>query len=140
MIELLNVLLAEDNQGDVLLVREALKAHAIKHKLWVFPDGAVTINYLDRMGSSAEAPCPDIFLLDLNLPKVDGHELLNRVRQHPLCSTIPVIIVTSSDAPLDRERAIQSGAERFFRKPSDLDEFMRLGAVIREIMGNSLPQ
>ena len=130
----LKILVAEDNRGDVFLMREALLAHGIEHDLFVLQDGAEALAYMDRMGKSPDAPCPDVFLLDLNLPKVEGHQLLTRFRGHPLCQDTPVIVVTSSDAPRDRERAALLGAARYFRKPSDIDEFMQLGAVIKEVV------
>jgi CheY-like chemotaxis protein len=128
----LKILVAEDNRGDVFLMREALLAHGIEHDLFVIQDGAEALAYMERMGKSPDAPCPDVFLLDLNLPKVEGHQLLARFRGHPLCRDTPVIVVTSSDAQRDRERAALLGAARYCRKPSDIDEFMQLGAVIKE--------
>lgn len=130
----LNVLLAEDNQGDVLLVREALKEHSIDHQLYVVQDGAQALEFLDRMGVDSATPCPDVFLLDLNLPKADGHEVMNKLRAHPKCPVIPVIVVTSSDAPRDRDRAAKLGATEYFRKPSEIDEFLRLGAVVLDVV------
>jgi CheY-like chemotaxis protein len=133
----IHVLVAEDNEGDVFLVREALRFHNLEFQLHVAPDGLAAMRYIDDLGHTPEAPCPDVFLLDLNLPKVDGHDVLNTLRAHPRCSRVPVIIVTSSDAPKDRERAELLGATHYFRKPSDLTEFMALGAIIREaVSGN----
>jgi CheY-like chemotaxis protein len=89
--------------------------------------------YLQRLGKAPDAPCPDIILLDLNLPKAHGYELFEMFRANRLCTQTPVIIVTSSSAPRDRERAGALGAARYFCKPSDLEEFMELGSVIREL-------
>lgn len=75
---------------------------------------------------------------DLNLPKVEGHQLLARFRSHPLCRQTPVVVVPSSDAPRDREEAALLGAARYFRKPSDLDEFMQLGAVVRDAIAEAI--
>jgi CheY-like chemotaxis protein len=133
MMDLLKVLLAEDNRGDVFLVRAALKEHHIDHELMVVADGARAINYIERIGAP-DAPCPDVFLLDLNLPKADGHQVLEHFRAHPMCQTTPVIVVTSSDTPSDRQRAQHLGAARYFRKPSEIDEFLQLGAVIKEVV------
>ena len=130
--KLLNILLAEDNEADVYLVREALQTHAIEYRLHVAVDGTEIERYLERLGTTPDAPCPDVFLLDLNLPQTDGHDVLNRFRAHPLCASVPVVIVTSSDAPKDRKRAELLGASFYFRKPSDLLEFMELGRVIKE--------
>ncbi|HYI97088.1 MAG TPA: response regulator [Bryobacteraceae bacterium] len=130
----LRVLLVEDNQGDVFLVEEALRAHNLQFKLDVVADGVDVNRYIERIGAIPDAPCPDVFLLDLNLPKGDGHEILNNFRGNPKCSATPVIIITSSDAPKDRQRAERLGASAYFRKPSDLAEFMQLGAIIRSVV------
>ncbi len=131
----IHVLVAEDNAGDVFLFREALRFHHFEFQLHVATDGLAAIRYIEGLGHTPEALCPDVFLLDLNLPKVDGHDVLNTLRAHPKCSSVPVIVVTSSDAPKDRRRAELLGATHFFRKPSDLTGFMALGAVIRQAIG-----
>jgi CheY-like chemotaxis protein len=132
--KLLKILLAEDNPGDVFLVREALVEHRIEHELFVVPDGACALDYIDQIGKTPSAPCPDLFLLDLNLPKVDGHQVLEHFRNHPLCTSTPVVIVTSSDIPLDRERVARLEAARYFRKPKEIDEFMQLGVLVKEVV------
>jgi CheY-like chemotaxis protein len=134
----LHVLLAEDNEGDVFLVEEALRFHNIEFQLHVQADGLAAIRYIEDLDGASEDPCPDVLLLDLNLPKVDGHDVLNVLRAHPRCSRMPVIIMTSSDAPQDRQRAELMGATYYFRKPSDLTEFMALGAIFREVVSSKL--
>ncbi len=129
----LRIFLAEDNPGDVELVRVALREHAIVCHLSLATDGFEAKRFIERMGSDPDAPCPDLLLLDLNLPKADGHEVFAMFRAHPLCVHTPVIVVTSSDAQTDRERAAALGAAHFFRKPSDLGEFLKLGGVIRQV-------
>ena len=131
---MLHILLAEDNFGDVLLVRQALTEHQIDHELHVVKDGDEALQFLERMGEAGEPPCPDVLLLDLNLPKVDGPQVLQAFRKHPACAQTPVIVVTSSDAPTDRKRVEALGATAYFRKPSELSEFMRLGAVVKEVV------
>lgn len=128
------VFLAEDNDGDVFLVDEALRVSGLEYRLHVAKDGSAVERFLERMGKHPDAPRPDVFLLDLNLPQGDGHEILNSFRAHPACSEVPVIIVTSSDSPKDRLRAEISGATKYFRKPSDLTEFMVLGTLVQEIV------
>jgi len=127
----LQIFLAEDNPGDVQLVRESLREHHIEYKLALASDGVEAKRYIERLGR--DAPCPDLLLLDLNLPKADGYELIARFRENPLCTHTPVIVVTSSDARRDRERAATLGVARYFRKPSELTEFLQLGSVIREV-------
>lgn len=128
---LLHVLLAEDNYGDVLLVRQALEEHQIKHELHVVSDGQQALDYVVRMGKPGEAPCPDMLLLDLNLPKADGPTVLEEFRKHPECAHMPVIVVTSSGAEKDRARMQALGISHYFQKSSEYDEFMQLGAVVK---------
>jgi CheY-like chemotaxis protein len=132
----LSVLLAEDNPGDVLLIREALKWEQIDHTLVVQADGERMLRYIESV-EAGEVPRPDLILLDLNLPKKNGHTLLARLRQSSVCGLIPVVIVTSSDSPKDRQAVAQLGAAKYFRKPTDFEEFMRLGALIRELSLNT---
>ncbi len=132
---MLNVLLAEDNVPDVVLVEQALEQHRVECELNVVRDGAAALEYIAIIGAPGQAPCPDVFLLDLNLPKLDGVQVLTEFRKHPLCARVPIIIVTSSDARRDHERVQPFGIARYFRKPSDYDAFMQLGAVIREVVG-----
>jgi len=131
----LHLLLAEDNPGDVLLVQEALQQHRILHELHVVRDGAAALEFVRRMGQPGEAPCPDLILMDLNLPKVDGPQVLGEFRKHPACAHTPVIVVTSADTPMDRARLTRFGIARYFRKPSDYEAFLQLGALVREIVG-----
>ncbi len=130
----LSILLAEDNRGDVLLVEEALAHHGLDFDLVVHRDGEAMMGAIERI-DAGELPCPDVMLLDLNLPKRNGEQLLRRMRASPLCGTVPVIIVTSSDAPRDREATSRLGVSRYFRKPSNYDEFLRLGEVVRAVVG-----
>ena len=133
MTEPVYIFLAEDNPGDVDLLEEALHEHNIEYKLFIARDGTEAKRFIDRMGKHPDSPCPDFILLDLNLPNASGFEIFSRFREHPLCTETPVIVVTSSDAPRDREQAAQLGAARYFRKPSDFEDFLKLGAVLREV-------
>jgi chemotaxis family two-component system response regulator Rcp1 len=127
----INVLIVEDNPCDVFLVVEALTFASIPHTIQIIKDGAKAIEFLDRMGDDAFA-CPDLILLDLNLPKVSGLEILSKIRDHCKGAEIPVIVYSSSAAPADQGRAEQLNA-RFFRKPIELEEWMQLGQLIRDI-------
>jgi chemotaxis family two-component system response regulator Rcp1 len=131
----LQVLLAEDNAGDVFLIREALRAQSLDYDLHVLKDGTEAARYLDKIGSSPGVPCPDVFLVDLNLPSGDGHKLIETFRRHPQCALVPVVVVTSSDSPRDRERAQALGANAYFRKPSDLTAFLQLGRIVAKLVG-----
>jgi CheY-like chemotaxis protein len=138
-IGVLQILLAEDSPGDVFLVQQALAEHEIIHTLHVVRDGDEALMFLAGMGEQNELPCLDLLLLDLNLPKVDGTQVLREFRKHPACMETPVIVITSSDAPKDRRRIELLGANAYFRKPSDLDEYMTLGAIIKEVVHKSTP-
>ena len=126
--------MAEDNPGDVLLVQKALQKHQIRHQLHVVRDGAEALEWLAHTGQPGGTPQPDLLLLDLNLPKVDGRQILGELRRHQDCAEVPVIVVTSSDAPKDRERAAELGISRYFRKPMDFEAFLQLGAVVRDVI------
>jgi chemotaxis family two-component system response regulator Rcp1 len=136
----LNILLAEDNLADILLVRKALNEHEIPYDLHVVRDGEEALAFIEGMGEPGSIPCPDIVLLDVNLPKVEGAEILSQFRKHPQCADTPVIVITSSDARGDRDRMAQLGIARYFKKPSDLDAFLKLGAVVREVVEGTAPK
>lgn len=128
------ILLAEDNPGDVLLVQQALEDYNVQYQLHIVHDGAAAIEFIGHMGKAGSVPCPDLMLLDLNLPKVKGPEILREFRNHPECAETPVIVVTSSDAEKDRAQTALLGISEYFRKPSDFDAFMQLGALVRKVM------
>ncbi|MBC7924455.1 MAG: response regulator [Bryobacteraceae bacterium] len=127
-----HILIAEDNAGDVLLIQEALQFEKLDSKLIVHTDGEQMLRYIERI-DAGEISCPDIVLLDLNLPKKNGHVLLERMKQSLVCGHVPVVIVTSSNSPADRQTAARLGVTEYLRKPSDFDEFMRLGALVRKL-------
>jgi chemotaxis family two-component system response regulator Rcp1 len=129
----LNILLAEDNPGDVFLVRRALAEHHISHTLHVVSDGQQALDFAHDMGKQG-VPCPDLLLLDINLPKYGGAEVLAEFRKHPECADMPVIVVTSSDASSDRHKMAAIGIDGYFRKPSELTAFMTLGGVVRDVV------
>jgi len=130
--KLVSVFLAEDNDGDVLLVQESFNAKNLPCKLLVAEDGEMALRSIESFGNGE--PCPDIMLIDLNLPKVDGAELLQRIRANENCSNIPVLVVSSSKSPKDHSMVAAFGA-RYFRKPSELDEYMLLADVVMEMVG-----
>lgn len=128
------VFLADDNPGDVILVREALAAHRIESDLTVVGDGDEALKAVAKICAREENLRPDVVLLDINLPRVDGFTVLAALRGDPGCSSVPVIIVTSSDNAGDRKRAASLGVSHYFRKPSDFDEFLKLGGLIRSVL------
>lgn len=129
-----NILLAEDNVGDVILVREALATHHVENTLYVVADGDAALDFVAAMGTPESAPCPDLMLLDMNLPKTDGAAVLAAFRKHQGCGTTPVIIVSSSNSPRDRSKVAALGVSHYFRKPTDFDEFMKLGELVKAVL------
>lgn len=129
---MLNVFIAEDNPSDVYLIREALKEHGLRFQLNVVEDGEAVLRAFQEFGSDS-SPCPDIVLLDLNLPKSSGVDALPKLRANPACAQVPVLVLTSSESPTDRANAEKLGATRYFRKPSDLDEFLAIGQIVKDI-------
>jgi CheY-like chemotaxis protein len=133
------ILLAEDNPGDVFLVRRALEKHGLgKVELVVVDEGQAALRYIERVDADGSIAAPHIALLDLNLPRATGSRILTKIRQSQRCSGIPIIIVTSSDSPLDRDSAAQLGATGYFQKPGDLAGFMQLGRVVRDALAAGL--
>jgi CheY-like chemotaxis protein len=130
MAKQITILLAEDNPADVYLIEEALREHGVNFSIHVAEDGEAAIKLLAKDDIQ-----PDIVLLDLNMPKRSGSEVLDRLRAKPGTEGIPVIILTSSDSPSDREEAMRLGATRYIRKPTGLDEFIQIGATIKELAG-----
>jgi chemotaxis family two-component system response regulator Rcp1 len=119
------ILLVEDNPGDVLLTQEALREGRLAHRLSVTEDGEEAMHFLRREGKFADAPRPDLILLDLNLPKKDGRELLQEVKGDPTLRHIPVIVLTTSEAEQDIWRAYKLHANCYLTKPIEMDDFLR---------------
>jgi|SRR5580698_8758520 chemotaxis family two-component system response regulator Rcp1 len=135
----ITILLAEDNPGDVFLVRRALEKHGLQDvELVVVEDGQAAFRYIEAVDADDSLFSPDLALLDLNLPRATGSRILIRIRESRRCSSIPIIIVTSSDSPLDRAAAAQLGATSYFQKPGDLAGFMQLGRVVREALDGQI--
>ena len=125
----IEILLAEDNPADVYLIEEALREHQVDFRITVAEDGEAAMSLMSQGKVS-----PDIVLLDLNMPKRGGGEVLERIRQGSE-RELPVIILTSSDSPSDREEALRLGATCYIRKPTGLDEFLEIGATIKRLVG-----
>jgi len=128
------VLVVEDNPADAYLIEEALAEERLTSALQIVRDGEKAIAFFDRIDADPSVPCPAVVLLDLNLPKVSGEEVLKRIRLSPRCEKTKVLIVSSSNAPSDRELAMSLGATDYFRKPSTLDQFMQLGPKVRGLL------
>jgi CheY-like chemotaxis protein len=131
------ILLAEDNDGDVFLVRRALEKRGLSFQLAVAHNGEEALRLLEVAEAGPTADVPALILLDLNLPRVDGGEVLARVRKIQAFSETLVIVITSSDSPQDRDLAMSLGANAYFRKPTDLNSFMQLGQVVEDALTGS---
>ena len=138
----LGVLLVEDDPGDVLIAEEALKASRLKSKLTVVPDGVEALKYLRHEDGYQDVDRPDLILLDLNLPKKSGHEVLAEVKSDPELRRIPVVVLTTSGADEDVELSYDLHANVFVTKPVDFDHFTEVVKQIDDFFLSvaSLPQ
>jgi chemotaxis family two-component system response regulator Rcp1 len=127
------ILLAEDNPADVYLIRLALSEHGVDCKMRVVSDGRDLLRIITGEELGPETKNLELIILDLNLPRHDGIEILERLRDTDLAH-VPVVVLTSSDSPRDRQLATSLGAARFLRKPSGLEQFLSLGAVFKDLL------
>ena len=132
----IEILMVEDNPGDVRLTREAMKEAKVRNQLNVVGDGVEALEYLRRQGRFTDAPRPDLILLDLNLPKKDGREVLAEIKADPLLRSIPVVVLTTSNADVDVEQAYQLHANCYITKPVDFDQFMKVVQKIDDFWVN----
>lgn len=128
----------EDNPSDVFLLRRALDQNGVTYSLEVIQDGERAIELLKRIGSNS-AIVPDLIILDLNLPRHDGIEILAACRKTPGIEQLPVMVLTSSDSPRERELVERLGVTDFARKPILLDDFMALGGRVKRVIEGSAP-
>lgn len=128
------IVLVEDAESDVFVIREALEQAGLAFELHVLDDGEKAVEFIAKIDSDNTLPLPCLIILDLNLPKVSGGQVLDRVRKSSRCSPIPVFILTSSDSPKDKAEIAQFGATQYCRKSSRLDEFMSFGLAVREFL------
>lgn len=128
--DLVEVLLVEDDPGDVLMTQEAFADYKIANNLAVVTNGEDALDYLHRRGAYVDAPRPDLVLLDLNLPRRDGREVLKDLKSDPDLRRIPVVVLTTSDAEEDVLASYELHANAFVRKPVDFEQFV---AAVRAI-------
>ena len=129
---LVEILLVEDNPGDVLLTREALKEGKVLNNLHVAHDGEEALKFLHKEDPYQDVPTPDIVLLDLNLPKVNGREVLAEVKSDPVLRRIPVVVLTTSQAEEDIIRSYDLHANCYIAKPLDLDQFITVIKTVED--------
>jgi CheY-like chemotaxis protein len=130
LLNAIDVLLVDDDPGDTLMIREAFADNKVRNELASVADGVEAMEYLRREGRYAGAPRPDLILLDLNLPRKDGREVLAEIKGDPALSTIPVVVLTTSHAEEDVLRSYQLHANAYVTKPVDFDRFIQ---VVRQI-------
>ena len=126
----MDVLLVEDDEGDVLMTREAFEFYKIRNTLHVVTDGAQALEFLRRTGPYADAPRPGLILLDVNLPRLSGLEVLAELKQDPELAVLPVVMLTTSQAEEDILRSYSLHANAYVTKPVDFDNFI---SAIRQI-------
>jgi CheY-like chemotaxis protein len=129
-LNVIEVLLVEDDPGDVVLIREAFEHNKVYNALHVVSDGVQALEFLRREGDHADAPRPDLVLLDLNLPRKDGRQVLAEVKDDADLRTIPVVVLTTSEAEEDILRSYDLHANAYVTKPVDFDRFIE---VVRQI-------
>jgi CheY-like chemotaxis protein len=132
----IRILIAEDNEADVYLINEALTAAGLDFESKIACNGEKVLALIDQM-TQQPASNVDLIVLDLNLTTHGGIEILERIRQAPNLGHVPVVILTSSDSPMDRERAKKLGANAFIHKSMDLDEYMKAGREIATLLTTS---
>jgi CheY-like chemotaxis protein len=121
-----DILLVEDNPGDVRLTKEALRDAKVLNEIYVAKDGVEAMEFLNKKGKFTEAPTPDMILLDLNLPRKDGREVLAEVKKDPKLKHIPVIVLTTSKADEDIIKTYNLHANAYITKPVDLNRFVEI--------------
>ena len=126
----IEVLLVEDDPGDVLMTKEAFEDYKLKNQLHVVNDGAEAMAFLRQQGEHVAAPRPDLVLLDLNLPRMDGREVLQAIKSDPGLASIPVVVLTTSEAEEDVLRSYSLHANAYVTKPVDFERFIQ---VVRQI-------
>jgi CheY-like chemotaxis protein len=129
-----HILVVEDNASDVDLLRLALEKEGIKYELTVIDDGGEALDLVRQRGKYSHAARPDLMLLDLSLPKNDGAEILEALRANPAFAGLKVAVLSSSSSPRDRARLERFGISRFVTKPADLDEYLKIGEIVRQLL------
>jgi len=124
----------EDSKADLFLIRQAIAAAQVNAAVAIVNDGRQAMEFIDQAAAGQGVSCPDLVLLDLNLPKKNGIEVLRYMRNSSACRNARVLVVTSSDSADDREAVKALGFDGYFRKPSVYAEFMKLGLMIRELL------
>jgi CheY-like chemotaxis protein len=134
----IEILLVEDNAADLLLMMKFLRAWSVKNHVNVARDGQMALDYLRRANGFENAKRPHLILLDLSLPRMDGHEVLNEVKGDPALGSIPVIVMTGSNSPQEALSAYQCKADYYMVKPYDLEQFASSVKYLEEVWFKTL--
>jgi CheY-like chemotaxis protein len=135
---MLQILLIEDYEPDVFLITYALKAHVPEHHLSVATDGQQAVEVVRSIGKPGGLPCPDVLLLDINMPTLSGAGVLAAFRKHPDCGSTPVVVISSSGAHM--AEVAHLNVDYYFEKPLDLEEFLKLGHIVADVCHGVLPK
>ncbi len=130
----LQILIVEDNNSDVYLIRKAIEGANLSVDFHIVRDGQQAVQFIDEVANDPSKPCPDVVILDINLPKKAGGDVLKYMRSRQRCAQVHVIVVSTSDSEHDRQIMQQLGADTYFPKPSEFDEFMKLGDLVRNVL------
>ena len=130
-----HILVIDDNPGDTQLLRMALENAGVNCQLTELDNGRDALDFIGRCGRFADAPAPDLVVLDLNLPRNDGLEILEALRASENFPEVPVAILSSSSSTRDRSKVLALQVKRFIVKPPDLDAYMKIGATLAELLG-----
>ena len=129
-----HILIVEDNESDVFLIRRALEATRLPLALSVAVDGEQAFRFFERVEADPDSPAPEVVILDINLPKKSGREVLKRLRASFRLAKVQVIVVSTSDLSSDRQDMNTLGADMYFHKPSEFAEFMKLGGLVKAVL------
>ena len=128
------ILLVEDNPGDIYLFRQALKGAGLNFELTVIEDGEEALAFAKRDGKYAGSPVPDLAVLDVNLPKIQGTEVLGAMRRNEELARVPVALMTSSATPGDQAMSKEFSVAHYMMKPLDLEDFLQIGNVLKQLL------
>lgn len=128
------MLVIEDNESDVFLIQEAIENANFPVAVHVVNDGEQAVRFFDLADKDITMPCPALVILDINLPKKQGGEVLKYMRQSSRSANALVVVVSTSETARDREQMEKLGANRYFRKPSGYDQFMQLGEIVKTLL------
>ena len=131
------ILIVEDNPSDAYLIKRAVEGTKIPFDFYFARDGQQAVQFFDQAEADPTKPCPDVVILDINLPKKQGGDVLKYMRSRPRCAQARVIVVSTSDSDSDRELMKELGAVGYFRKPTEFGEFMRLGDLVRGVFSHA---